>query len=564
MNSSLRLLLEDFLGLMKEEGELDAFLPLLMPAMGHEVLFRAQKGTRQYGVDISSVGKDSDGRKKLFLWLVKCGDIQRADWDTGEQSIRQSINDVGDTYLATHVAPQHASLPKKLIVLTNGDFKANLNLTIATYLQKWCGLNNTESEIVNGSTLAAWTEHSLLDENVLPPAYRTLLRRMLANVGSPELSTSVGQALIRDLVARAKEPGGSPRARTKRQLTSLRGIRTALAVLQVWAQNEKNLLAPYRLAEFALLCVWGQLHDEMLNGNQQVAREFAELLWQLAAIAEAYHDRLQPYYLTQNAFAHALPDSLLVTDTVFRELGRLGLQGIIWAAHAVMTPNEFADGMAAMYTDRLVALLDSHTCSQSPGYDHHGLDIHVALVFLMSCNRRDKAEQWLANIAGRLPFMAKSKYWPSTAGFEQTLLTRNGYDELSDEARSTSTLVPVILAWVAALGLKDAYSYLREHLLPLIPKTTLNMWSADAGFDSLVADPLALQQHGVGETLEGISADPAQFLAQIGTPLAGVLSIEQSAWYRAYSAYVPLLAALHWRLQVPREMLVKQMVAVSE
>ncbi|MES2106963.1 MAG: hypothetical protein V4634_23305 [Pseudomonadota bacterium] len=36
---SLTLLLEDFLGLMREEGELDKFLPLLLSGMGHHIVW---------------------------------------------------------------------------------------------------------------------------------------------------------------------------------------------------------------------------------------------------------------------------------------------------------------------------------------------------------------------------------------------------------------------------------------------------------------------------------------------------------------------------------------------
>ena len=357
MSSSLRLLLEDFLSLMREEGELDVYLPLLLSAMGHEIVYRAQKGTRQYGVDISSVGKDEDGKKKLFLWLVKCGDIGRRDWNSGDQSIRPSIDDVGDTYLASHVAPQHAKLTKKLVVLTNGDFNAAINLTIAQYLTMWTVRLGVEAATVNGSTLAAWTERYLLDEHVLPEKNRALLRRMLANVGTPELSIAVGQALIQDLVSAAKNPARSASAKRKQQLGALRGIRTALSVLQIWAQNERNLLAPYRLAEFAVLCVWAGMHGEVLAGNRDVAHEFAELLFQMAAIAETYHERVQPYYVTQDAFAHVLPDSLIVTDTVFSELGRLGLQGCIWACHAVQGAGLMAEGLASVYVNRVLALL---------------------------------------------------------------------------------------------------------------------------------------------------------------------------------------------------------------
>jgi hypothetical protein len=50
----------------------------------------------------------------------------------------------------------------------------------------------------------------------------------------------------------------------------------------------------------------------------------------------------------------------------------------------------------------------------------------------------------------------------------------------------------------------------------------------------------------------------------MGATLPGVEPIENSAWYAMRAPYIPLLAALHWRLQIPREMLVKQTLALVE
>lgn len=564
MSSSLRLLLEDFLSLMREEGELDVYLPLLLSAMGHEIVFRAQKGTRQYGVDISSVGKDENGKKKLFLWLVKCGDIGRRDWNSGDQAIRQSIDDVGDTYLPSHVTPQHVKLPKKLVVLTNGDFNAAINLTIAQYLTDWSRRHGAEATMVNGSTLAAWTERHLLDEHVLPASNRALLRRMLANVATPELSIDVGRTLIQELVRSAKEPTRSARAKRKQQLGALRGIRTALSVLQVWGHNERNLLAPYRLAEFTVLCVWAGLHDELLGGNREVAREFAELLFLMLAIAETYHEQMQPYYLTQDAFAHALPDSLIITDTVFTELGRLGLQGCIWAFYAVQDGNPIAEGMTGVYVNRVSALLKSHACSQSPCYDYHSSDIHSAMLLLLIGGRHAQAKEWIGNLVGRLAHAVRApKHWPLTAPFDDALLIKHGFEDVSPEFRSTSTLLPILLIWASVLGMKDVYEYARTEILPELKDITLNCWSSDAGYDGLVADPTSLLAHGIGEGVMHVPDDPAAFLRTMSTVLPGVEPIESSAWYVLRAAYIPVLSALHWRLQIPREMLVQQTVAVA-
>ena len=45
--------------------------------------------------------------------------------------------------------------------------------------------------------------------------------------------------------------------------------------------------------------------------------------------------------------------------------------------------------------------------------------------------------------------------------------------------------------------------------------------------------------------------------------MSGVESIEKAVWYTLRAAYIPVLAALHWQLQLPREMIVRQTVAVS-
>lgn len=58
------------LGPMREEGELDIFLPLFLSGMGHEIVSRAHRGVRQHGVDIAPTGLSENGRKTLYLWLM--------------------------------------------------------------------------------------------------------------------------------------------------------------------------------------------------------------------------------------------------------------------------------------------------------------------------------------------------------------------------------------------------------------------------------------------------------------------------------------------------------------
>lgn len=564
MTDSLRLLLEDFLGLMREEGELDTFLPLLMSSMGHEVVYRPQKGPRQYGADIVSVGKDTDGNKKLFIWLVKCGDIGRTDWNSGPQSIRQSMDDIRDVYLASHVAPEHKALRKKVLIVTNGDFKSNLNETIALFLTKWSREAKVQTEQVNGSKLAAWTEEWLLDEYILPTSNRALLRRMLANANTPDLCVQVGEALVDSMLDGALAPASSDGARTKRLLTGLRGIRTALNVLHVWATNENNLLGPYILSRYAVLATWARLHERLKVADTDACREFGGLLFQLAFIAQSYHERLDAYYHVQDAFAHSLPDSLLVSRTVFDELGRLGQQGCFWAFHGAVAERSDFSVYAFKYAARVRALLQTHKCSALPAFDYHAANIHTALLLLVATGHHDEAQDWVKNLCQRMHYAtALRKYLPMSASFDDAILVRHGYEEVSNDFQPTSTLLPVLFTWTAVLGMNDGYEFLRAEVLPKMKSTTPNFWSSEQGYDDTVSAARSLHEHGIGETIMDIPDDPREFLRQMSVGLVGVEHIERSSWYQARAPYIPILAAMHWQAQIPREAIVRQAMAFA-
>lgn len=565
MTTSLRLLLEDYLSLMREEGELDVFLPLLMAAMGHEVVYRPQKGTRQYGVDVASIGIDADGKKKLFMWLIKCGDIGRPDWDTGPQAIRQSMNDVSDVYVHSYVAPSHKNLDRKLLIVTNGDFLANINQSIATYLSAWSEQHKVETEQVNGSKLASWTEEYLLNEYVLPSKERGLLRRMLANVQSPELCIAVGRQLIDQILNVAVPTGKSGKAIAKLHSTSLRGVATALNVLFVWGQNEGNLLGPYRVAEYAVLAAWSRYHSELSASaaGKRIGQDLGGILAQVASISEAYHAKLDTHYHVQDAFAYSFHASELVSQAVFEEIGRLGAVGYFWAHSSVVTSSSFSPVMAVHYADRIEALLASHSCSEMPVFDHHSVHIHAALLLLLAVNRKEVAKEWLNKMCHRMAYaFVNPVYFPTRAQFEDIVQIRHGYMDFEESQLSASTLTPILLTWFAALEMPEAFAFLRGKILETRERTTPNFWSSDVGYDEVVNNDFKLYSHGVGEAVTEIPVDPLEFLTKMSAPLPGCAAIADSAWYKQGLTVIPLLAAIHWHLQMPREAIVQQAAAL--
>lgn len=121
----MRLVIREYLSMLRESGELDALMPDLLFVMGIEPISKAQVGVRQFGVDVAGVGADpdDDGNEKLFLLTVRQGNIDRGDWEGSPQAVRPSLDEILDVYIPHHVAEEHRDLPKKIIVCCGGDLK---------------------------------------------------------------------------------------------------------------------------------------------------------------------------------------------------------------------------------------------------------------------------------------------------------------------------------------------------------------------------------------------------------------------------------------------------------
>jgi hypothetical protein len=253
---SIRLIVQEYLGLLKESKELDELLPILLAAVGLINVSGAQPGTRQYGVDVAAVGKDQDGKKKLFLFVIKCGDISRSTWTNGRQALRPSLEEIKDVYLPTHVPPEYKKLQIKVVVVTNGELKQELQLTYSQYCSRW--ISQTKAELVTwaGDTLAELIERNLLDEFVFPAPGRSALRRALSTLDNPALSVEHFESFFQSFCD-AHRLRGLTKARLKKEVVkTLWACTLGLAIYCRWAETEGNVRPALLASERAVLIAW--------------------------------------------------------------------------------------------------------------------------------------------------------------------------------------------------------------------------------------------------------------------------------------------------------------------
>ncbi|RIJ85162.1 hypothetical protein RSP822_17135 [Ralstonia solanacearum] len=553
---SLNLLLEEYLATMREEGELDALLPLLAGAMGHESVSKPQRGVRQSGVDIVTVGKDvEDGVRKVFLWLVKCGDIDRAAWSSGNQAVRQSLEEIPDVFVKANLSPSHKRLPKKVMVTTNGDFKQEILQQVSGYLSDFEGRHGIGTALVNGSQLASWAGQFLLNEYVLGAERRSLMRRALANVETPEQSINHARELINASFKALSQLDSGTRARTRKALALMRGVALFNAVLLAWAKQAGNLESAYLSAEFTLLAGWSHLHGGEWIQRQDVQAIYARYIAHYLLVADQYHAKMAPYYRVESAFAYALREHTLVVERVFEEIGRLGAAACVLHTLAQAYGDTFAREAAGRFCDHLCSLLTTHTISGSPSYDNQTVDVSCAMAALMMNGRLDEARTWLSALVGRLlPAKQLERYAPlSTDSFDDLVAIRYEHLPMSDELTNVSTLLPALALWCHSLGAESEYAWLVQKVVPLFHHTTLNIWFCGADFEAVLMDPDKLEANGFTEAvrLPNTMSDLASVLQP---PQHGIPALEEQQAVKFGMPWLGLLAARHWHLQIPHDL----------
>jgi len=150
----MKLIIKEYISLLKESKELDSLIPELLLAMGHEVLSKPKIGHRQFGVDVASKGIDEDGKEKIFLFTIKQGNITRNDWDSNAQSIRPSLNDILDVYIPSKLLDKYSDLPKKIILATGGDMEQNVEENWKGYTEGHKKENEIEFDFWGGDKLS--------------------------------------------------------------------------------------------------------------------------------------------------------------------------------------------------------------------------------------------------------------------------------------------------------------------------------------------------------------------------------------------------------------------------
>lgn len=545
----MRLIIREYLSLLKEDGELDAILPTLLLAMNIIPISSAQKGVGQDGVDVSAVGNDENGVKTLFLFLVKRGDIGRADWNSGPQAVMQSLDDIRDVYLNYRVNDKYKDLPKKIIVCTGGEYKQDVDTRWNGYVENNKIDGKRKYEFWGGNILSSLIEEYLFNERVIPEALQNRFRKSLVLLSDPSYDLSDYYFVLDELLLNVDFGDLSKQSAKKKILKAIRTINICQNIVYSWAKSEGNFKPAIYCAERTVLHTWDFIRRNDLYGNQKVSTAFWDNYNTLLKVYTDYFLKIQDHCYVENGFAgyghHYLQECL----SVFEHLGLISNAGLLYVFLGAGQQNEANLQDAKNISHALKHYITNHPATSAPCYDGHIIEISQAILLLSSFGEDEFVKNWIIDIINNVTYSygIMGKYFPiDTDSFDELLGVCIEGSIKKEEAFKMSTLLPILAQWCLALNFNEPYQGIVDAIGNIFPGCTLQIWYPDEETEDVLYKGYA-GQTGAVEAPMSLDKDIASMIDRVVKLQDQIIKPEKiSAFFRG-QGWIPLMASRHFR-----------------
>jgi len=498
----MRLLLQEYVGMMKEEAELESLVSALVTSMGFDVISLPQRGVRQDGVDIHAIGIDPvDNQKKNFLVTIKQGNITRTTWDGNNQAVRTSLNQIIDVYAQNKIPIHDKSNPTKIILCCGGELKQEIQADWAGY-QSSNASKGFQFELWNGSALSSLVEKNLLNENVFFEDIKKKMRRTLVVLSDYGYDLSHYKEMLNQFLFTDDWASLSGTSLEKKAVKALSTIPVCLGMIHEYSKETNNSKHPLVASEFTLLRVWDFIRQNKLEGSSKISSIYFQLFGMYARFGSEYFQKIEPHACVPDGITIHCRDSIVASEVVFEQIGilaSLGLSQVLWG---VTAKDETYIENAKVISDTLKNVISNNGISGSPSFDEMTIDIALAVSFLYINGESDFIKDWFFKLVQRFSFSycVMGRGFPVCYDSIEMLVEfekENGHSK--EEMSSTSTLLALIGYWCVILDDNQLYPQLVEFIETKLPHCTVQMWFPEKGIKDHLYKEYSALKAGIAE-----------------------------------------------------------------
>lgn len=476
------LIVREYLSMLKESKELDSLLVNLLLAMGIEPWSSPQIGVRQDGVDVAAVGTDpEDGKRKVFLFVIKRGDIDRRSWATGTQAVRPTLEEVLDTYIPNRIPREFAKIPIMIVLCCGGKLHQEVESNWAGFTRKHGTSRHLNFSFWGADHLTLLINRHMLNEFLFPDACQKLLRKTLATIGDPDAGIRHYVTLVNELLSKTSSSS------TKNAVKTLKTINLSLRIVYHWCKDADDLNPAYLATEHTVLGVWDWQRTKKVWNRKAVVDAYIGIFNTYLDVSGDYFVKLRPHCLVQDGLGrYAHPNSLELHLWVYDVMGRIACHGLNLLHIYSVNHDERIVGMLDAVAKTLVQLIKNNPIALSPIYDGHATEISLVLMVFYSLPKyHDVARQWIDTMIGKISFSYTwgSHYPVSSDSYDDLIEMEFRFSKSKTDLTQLSTLFPILAEWCLLYRAPDLYKRLRQVVTTIFSHTDLQMWFPDAQTD---------------------------------------------------------------------------------
>lgn len=494
----MRLVLRNYLYSLKEDKELDRICVEMLEDMGMTVHASAQKGVRQYGVDVLAHGSlPGCDENKVYALVIKCKDIERDDFYKAKTGVLDSIKEALSVFSQSHLPIECQKLPIVVCVVCGGEIKGEVRGNLSALekeLLDWYKAtkgNVLEFEEWTGDKLASMLVNSLQNSNLLINGNKRLLFRALALAQEPQESYKAFREFVNQILVFSAE------AKNALRLKALREVNLALAMLiHECEDNEvRNLEVAWLSSEYAYLREWEYVQrcKTADNFDKKFDSALEDVARMYCRVAEAYVDRISIFAKERYGFTLAVNGSneLDVILRFYDVLGRISSFGLyILENHGkfcsrdgnVVDAKRFG-AILKKILELMMYMATGNPVAATPILDSHSFAISSCFCFLCRNGAKKFVGEWLEILVAGVAALFSQKHGYPVSGLAYKELLEHLYAPLADkkveELFNASELIPVLAVSAIKLGRIDVYNRIRELAMSLPRKVNYQIWFLD-------------------------------------------------------------------------------------
>ena len=460
-----------YLESLTESDELDMIFPILLESKGFRILTKPKefKGFPQYGKDVVAVGKDfDDGVLKRFYFEIKGGEDRHITTQTykKDDGIRESIIEAKDKKF-TSSYKKFDSLPLKIVLVHNGETKANVREVFEDFIEKQFP---KDGDIEFGqwdiSQLTKLFAENLFGAYLLTDQKTTtLFNRVLVNLNSNDGVQRDFIELI-DVLLFEKENWQSSYEKTLPRKWKLifESLKLISFILYTESKEYNNLEIVKRHLTHLILRFWYWILKNKLENNKVVVAFYTQLFFFYREVLIEFFERTIPIAIIKDGLHAEKSGRYEQIGYTIRTFDYLKYLCFIINVDKFLIKEKF---QMTTSTNILSEVLNNNSVSAKPLIDIHSLPIMDALNLLIASNEPEHAKTYLNEVFSYIK-IRKDKYdiLPDASNSIENVikLTVTGTKPIyySD---STSPILAALLEYLAILDMKESYEFMRDFII---------------------------------------------------------------------------------------------------